>query len=155
MRSRRRDARLRKSAYTDMHRKEITEETTKARRRVVGRLQKWSEELTARRAKLRAEAERLGLKQFSSEYSRVWVEQDYVPGALPARFFLEQYMRSGEPGLEEYRITFPINDPLQLIETIKAVDAFYAGVTDALPYWRHGIEGLIEFLEDLHKAKPD
>lgn len=133
----------------------IDEPGHEAKHRPPDKLRKWADKLSANRAKLKHRAEEVGLKQFPSEYSRVWVDQDYAPGTLPARFFLEQYMGDGEPRLEEYHIALPINDIPQLVETVKAVDALYFGVTEALQYSRHGIEGLIEFLDDLTGTRPE
>lgn len=105
-------------------------------------------------ARLNQQAQEMGLKKYpSSEW--IWVEENYrEQGIIPERFFMRNYSpKEGESPLTEYRLKLPITTPAELIESVKALDAFYAGTTDPVKYVRHGMEGMIDFFEKRQQGK--
>lgn len=110
-------------------------------------LQSNSKQMRTRRDFLKTQATELGLIKYPATFSRVWVEENYQEGEVPHRFFLGNYLNTGQPPtLEEFRLKLPISTVDDLIEALKTLDAFYYGTVDIIDYARSGTQGLIDYL---------
>ncbi len=121
----------------------------------ISRIRAHGEEMSKRRAILRDQALKQGLRQYPARYSRVWVGEEHKEGVIPERFFLEDYMDTGTPpSLEEFRFKLPITTTTELIDALRTLDAFYYGTVDIVNYARHGVYGLIDYLEKFDQIHP-
>lgn len=70
---------------------------------------------------------------------RVYVTKDYIPGTLPIHFLVLQYDRDTLRAVE-HQINFPIENPDQFIEALKAIDVIYSRIQDPISHLRYGLE---------------
>lgn len=98
-------------------------------------------------------AEKQGLRRLYHEYSTVWVPKDQEEvGAIPSKFFVQKYDKDEQIVLDEHRIAFPIKDPSQLSASLKALNALYSGVENAV-FDRNDLTMFVEFVGGLVEPK--
>ncbi len=110
------------------------------------------EDLTRHRARVQEQARERGLKELRLPNGSVWVEPGDVRGAAGQRFFTVSYREGAEPSWAEHQIRFPLRDFQEFIAALKELDQLYFAAEDTVHYSRYGVEGLVEFLEEISQG---
>lgn len=124
-------------------------------RRALENLNKHAEDIgdwrKARITKLGAKAAEAGLKSLT-DVGFIWIPQDdEVPeGSLPTTFFTHE---DEQEIFVKHELAFPIRNLGELATAVAAVDILYSRIENVVVYDRHGIPGLVEFLQESNGQK--
>lgn len=87
-----------------------------------------------------------GFKRLSDEFLGVWVSESEETSKIPSRFFTVTHNEEGEVLFKEHSISFPIEDPAQLLTSLNGFNALFEAHEGAVSYTRNDPTSFVEFI---------
>lgn len=87
-----------------------------------------------------------GLMPLSSKFRGVFVPEKEETSDIPSKFFTLKRNEEGDLLFEEHNIRFPIEDPAQLLASLKGFDALYRAQEGSYLYARDNPTLFIQFI---------